>query len=178
MKPEMYYTVYHSPLGPITLAATQKGLCLVEFGEGDSVILSLKRWAKKWLRTESVLHAPELFVDVIRQLDEYFAGVRREFDISLDVYGTEFQKIVWEQLRCIPYGETRSYKDIALAINAAKAVRAIGGANNKNPLSIFIPCHRVIGSNGALVGYGGGLDIKESLLQLEGILEKTEVGMV
>jgi O-6-methylguanine DNA methyltransferase len=149
----------------------------VEFGEGDATKLSLMRWAKKWLHTENITYAPEVFLKATEQLDEYFAGERREFTLPLDVYGTPFQKLVWNQLRQIPYGETKSYKDIALAINAAKAVRAIGGANNKNPLSIFVPCHRVIGSNGALVGYGGGLDIKEHLLQLEGVLERSEVGL-
>jgi len=177
VKSEVFYTVYQSRLGPITLAATDTGVCWVEFGEGDATKLSLMRWAKKWLHTENITYAPEFFLKATEQLDEYFAGERREFTLPLDVYGTPFQKLVWNQLRQIPYGETKSYKDIALAINAAKAVRAIGGANNKNPLSIFVPCHRVIGSNGALVGYGGGLDIKEHLLQLEGVLERSEVGL-
>jgi methylated-DNA-[protein]-cysteine S-methyltransferase len=177
VKSEVMYTVYHSPLGPITLAATEAGMCWVEFGEGETAKRSLLRWANKWLRTENIVHAPEYFLEAIEQLNEYFAGIRREFTLPLDIHGTAFQKMVWKQLQQIPYGETKSYKDIALAMNAAKAVRAIGGANNKNPLSIFIPCHRVIGSNGALVGYGGGLDIKEYLLRLEGVLERSEVGL-
>ncbi|ERI05314.1 methylated-DNA--[protein]-cysteine S-methyltransferase [Aneurinibacillus aneurinilyticus] len=176
MKSEVFYTVYQSSLGPIVLAATEAGLCWVEFSDGDAARLSLARWAKKWMHTENITYAPEFFLEATEQLDEYFRGERREFTLPLDIHGTAFQKIVWEQLRRIPYGETRSYKDIALAINAAKAVRAIGGANNKNPLSIFIPCHRVIGSNGALVGYGGGLNVKEYLLRLEGVLEHSEVG--
>ncbi|MFT9848396.1 methylated-DNA--[protein]-cysteine S-methyltransferase [Aneurinibacillus sp. REN35] len=175
MKSEVFYTVYQSPLGPITLAATDAGLCWVEFSEGELAKLSLNCWAKKWLSTDNIAYAPEVFLEATEQLDEYFAGMRQEFTLPLDVRGTAFQKMVWEQLQKIPYGETRAYKDIALAMNAAKAVRAIGGANNKNPLSIFIPCHRVIGSNGALVGYGGGLNIKEYLLQLEGVLERSEV---
>ncbi|AMA74047.1 MULTISPECIES: methylated-DNA--[protein]-cysteine S-methyltransferase [Aneurinibacillus] len=178
MKSEVYYTVYQSPLGPITLAAADAGMCWVEFGESETAKLSLVRWTKKWLHTEKITYAPKFFLEATKQLDEYFAGKRREFTLPLDIHGTAFQKMVWEQLRRIPYGETRSYKDIALAINAAKAVRAIGGANNKNPLSIFIPCHRVIGSNGALVGYGGGLHIKEYLLRLEGVLERSEIGFV
>ncbi|WP_027414830.1 methylated-DNA--[protein]-cysteine S-methyltransferase [Aneurinibacillus terranovensis] len=167
MKSEVSYTVYESPLGSITLAATDDGLCWIEFGHGDSTKCSLLRWTKRWIHTENVAYRPEKLVEITLQLDEYFAGVRTEFSIPLDIYGTVFQKVVWEELRKIPYGETRSYKDIALAINAPKAVRAVGMANNRNPLSIFIPCHRVIGSNGALVGYGGGLTIKEYLLKLE-----------
>jgi O-6-methylguanine DNA methyltransferase len=166
------YTVYQSPIGPLTLALTENGLCRVEFGSGQLVQLSLTRWTKRWLQTDKLSYEPELFTDIVQQLEEYFSGQRKSFSIPLDLYGTPFQKMVWRELCNIPYGETRSYKDIALALNAAKAVRAVGCANNQNPLSIFIPCHRVIGSNGALVGYGGGLDMKESLLQLEGALEK------
>jgi methylated-DNA-[protein]-cysteine S-methyltransferase len=176
VKSIVYYTVYDSPLGLITLGATERGICWVEFGKGDATTLSLIRWAKRWLHTENIAYAPEHFIEATTQLDEYFSGIRQEFSIPLDIYGTAFQKLVWDQLQRIPYGQTRSYKDVALAMNAAKAVRAIGGANNKNPLSIFVPCHRVIGSNGALVGYGGGLDIKEYLLKLEGILDRAEVG--
>lgn len=172
MKPVVSYTVYHSPVGPLTLAATEKGLCRVEFGPGEHAQLSLSRWIKKWLFTEHLSHDPDVFMETTKQLDEYFLAQRKQFTIPLDLYGTPFQKMVWNELRNIPYGETRSYKDIALALHAAKAVRAVGCANNQNPLSIFIPCHRVIGSNGALVGYGGGLDIKAFLLELEGALAR------
>ncbi|MNI75356.1 Methylated-DNA--protein-cysteine methyltransferase [compost metagenome] len=102
-----------------------------------------------------------------QQLKEYFAGERRQFDLRLDLQGSEFQRKVWNALLTIPYVETASYKDIAEMIGQPKAVRAVGGANNKNPIPIIVPCHRVIGSNGSLVGYGGGLSIKESLLSLE-----------
>lgn len=101
------------------------------------------------------------------QLEEYFNGKRFEFDLPLHAIGTEFQKRVWEALTQIPYGETRTYKDIAIVIGNPKACRAVGMANNKNPLGIVVPCHRVIGSNNKLTGYAGGLDIKEKLLQLE-----------
>ena len=101
------------------------------------------------------------------QLFEYLNGKRMEFDLPLLKDGTDFQISVWNELLKIPYGETRSYKDIAVAINNEKAVRAVGMANNRNKISIFIPCHRVIGSNKKLVGYGGGLEIKEFLLNLE-----------
>lgn len=101
------------------------------------------------------------------QLEEYFDGKRKYFDIPLYIEGTDFQKKVWYALMDIPYGEVRSYKDIAIAINNEKAVRAVGNANNKNKIPIIIPCHRVIGINGKLVGYAGGLEIKEKLLELE-----------
>lgn len=102
-----------------------------------------------------------------KQLKEYFAGRRKEFDLPLVFHGTPFQKSVWNALMKIPYGETRSYKDIAELIDNPKACRAVGLANGRNPISIIAPCHRVIGSNGSLTGYGGGLNIKQILLELE-----------
>jgi len=102
------------------------------------------------------------------QLEAYFAGELQAFQCSLDLQGTPFQILAWQALLQIPYGETRSYLDQAMAIGNPKAVRAIGGANNKNPVAIIVPCHRVIGKNGYLVGYGGGLEMKKYLLRLEG----------
>ena len=104
---------------------------------------------------------------VFRQLDEYFAGTRKAFDFPYRLHGTPFQEAVWAALRRIPYGETRSYKDIAEAIGHPKAFRAVGMANHANPIFIAIPCHRVIGASGSLVGYGGGLEMKKALLELE-----------
>jgi len=101
------------------------------------------------------------------ELDQYFAGERRDFSVPIDPQGTQFQRRVWKALQTIPYGETRSYKDIAIAAGCPKGFRAVGLANNRNPISIIIPCHRVIGSNNKLVGYGGGLAVKEFLLNLE-----------
>lgn len=109
-----------------------------------------------------------LLRDAIRQLREYFDGRLRRFDLPLDPQGTEFQKRVWRELLTIPFGEVRSYSQIAGAIGAPKAVRAVGAANGANPLPIVVPCHRVIGANGKLVGYGGGLPLKQRLLALEG----------
>ncbi len=109
----------------------------------------------------------ELLKEAAEQLVEYLDGFRKTFDLPLNPQGTEFQKKVWNALCDIPYGETRSYKQIAEAVGNHKASRAVGMANNRNPIMIFIPCHRVIGSNGSLVGYGGGLDMKEKLLLLE-----------
>lgn len=108
-----------------------------------------------------------LIKNAVAQLNEYFAGKRKVFDIPLAMDGTTFQKTVWNALIAIPYGETRSYKEIAESIGCPKACRAVGMANNKNPLAVFIPCHRVIGTNGKLVGYAGGLDVKERLLGME-----------
>lgn len=109
-----------------------------------------------------------LILETTRQLRAYFQGKLREFDVPLDMQGTGFQKSVWRQLVTIPYGETRSYAQIAAAIGALRAVRAVGAANGANPVPIIVPCHRVIGSSGKLVGYGGGLSLKKRLLELEG----------
>ncbi|ORV83584.1 methylated-DNA--[protein]-cysteine S-methyltransferase [Mycolicibacterium iranicum] len=107
------------------------------------------------------------FSDTVEQLDEYFRGTRYEFDVDLDLVGTAFQKKVWEALLTIPYGETRSYAEIASQIGAPGAFRAVGLANGHNPIGIIVPCHRVIGANGSLTGYGGGLDRKRMLLGME-----------
>ncbi|MBX7456247.1 methylated-DNA--[protein]-cysteine S-methyltransferase [Mycolicibacterium sp. 3033] len=107
------------------------------------------------------------FSDAVRQLDEYFRGKRQDFDVELDLVGTEFQRTVWAALQTIPYGETRSYGQIAAQIGAPGASRAVGLANGHNPISIIVPCHRVIGANGSLTGYGGGLERKKLLLGME-----------
>jgi len=118
-------------------------------------------------KIEAEISETPLIKKTAAQLEEYFAGKRKAFDLPLNPQGTEFQKKVWKALQEIPYGKTVSYKDIAEKIGSPKASRAVGGANNKNPISIIIPCHRVIGANGALVGYAGGLDMKRELLELE-----------
>jgi methylated-DNA-[protein]-cysteine S-methyltransferase len=164
------YTMMESPIGPLLLASTEKGLCFIEFGPKEIASSNLLRWSRKALLGVAPVRDDERNQAARQQLEEYFGGKRTDFDLPIDLYGTPFQKAVWTELTRIPYGETRSYKEIALAIGAVKAVRAIGGANNRNPIPIVIPCHRVIGSNGALVGYGGGLPIKEYLLRLEGPL--------
>ena len=112
---------------------------------------------------------PYLF-GIFSQLEEYFAGTRKKFDVPLDLEGTDFQKKVWEELKKIPYGKTISYKTLAEKLGDVKSIRAVGKANGQNPIAIIIPCHRVIGSDGSLTGYAGGLDIKEKLLHLEGAL--------
>lgn len=109
-------------------------------------------------------------IPYVSELDEYFAGKRRQFTFPLDLRGTDFQIACWRALLAIPYGETRSYADIARAVGKPNAFRAVGMANNRNPIAIVVPCHRVIASNGTLCGYGGGLEVKRKLLQLEGAL--------
>ena len=116
---------------------------------------------------EYILEETELILECKKQLEEYFAGKRKTFDLPLVPKGTEFQQKVWKALQEIPYGETRTYGEIAAAIGNPKAARAVGMANNKNPIGIIIPCHRVVGANGKLVGYAGGMEKKEFLLELE-----------
>ena len=147
-----------SPVGPLFLAASAKGLVRLEF---EARVMNLDS-RKFELRESKRALAPYL-----RELDEYFAGERREFSMPLDLRGTEFQLACWHALLAIPYGETRSYADIARAIGHPQAFRAVGMSNNRNPVAIVVPCHRVIASGGSLCGYGGGLDIKRKLLDLE-----------
>ena len=153
------YKTFSSPVGELKLVASEKGLAAILWEKDD-----LKRF-KISPMSESKKHP--VLRETETQLKEYFAGKRKKFSVKLDFNGTAFQKNVWKALLTIPYGETRSYGDIAKQIGNVKAVRAVGGANNKNPISIIAPCHRVIGSNGKLVGYGGGLKTKAHLLDLE-----------
>jgi O-6-methylguanine DNA methyltransferase len=171
---KLYWTTMESPIGDLAIGATERGVCFIEFVQGDFVPNELV-WIGRTFGEVEFIEASEPLAEARKQLKEYFAGQRQKFTLPLDLYGTEFQKKVWNQLILIPYGEVRSYKQIAEAIGQPKAVRAVGGANNKNPVPIVIPCHRVVGSDGSLVGYGGGLWVKEKLLELEGSLRKTPV---
>lgn len=132
--------------------------------ENNGSIVGISNKVEGW---QGINKETEVIKETYRQLSEYFAGKRDSFDIPIKTQGTDFQEKVWNALKQIPYGETRSYKDIAIAIGKPKAMRAVGMANNRNPIMIVIPCHRVIGANGQLIGYGGGLDVKEKLLTLE-----------
>ena len=145
--------VMDSPIGKLTLIEENKELICLDFGE--TIIKDIPREETAFLK------------EVKNQLAEYFEGRRQSFDVKLNPKGTEFQKKVWNALLQIPFGETRSYKEIATAVGNPLGSRAIGNANNKNKIAIIIPCHRVIGANGKLVGYEGGLDIKEKLLTME-----------
>lgn len=152
------FTVVDSPVG---------GLLVTEDGAGLSRLIlpaldgTVARPDKRWVRDDSRLG------EVRKQLDAYFAGELTEFTVPLDVRGTPFQRRAWEALRAIPYGQTASYGQIARALGHPNAARAVGLANNRNPIAIIIPCHRVIGADGSLTGYGGGLDCKRQLLSLE-----------
>ncbi|GEL09019.1 methylated-DNA--[protein]-cysteine S-methyltransferase [Salisediminibacterium halotolerans] len=172
-RPWIYYTETESIVGPLTIAKTEKGICFIQYGSIKNSCYQMKARLKKLQSCSELTQKDEVFDEEVKQLTEYFQGTRQEFELKLDLMGTSFQKMVWQELMKIPYGQTETYKNIAKAIGAPKAVRAIGGANNQNPVPIIVPCHRVIGSNGAMVGYGSGIDIKETLLKHEGALEPT-----
>lgn len=163
MQEQIKTCTFLSEIGKIRLYEKNGGVCAVDLVERAVPAMCRKEFRKAKLveeETETLRKARE-------QMQEYFAGRRKSFDVPLYVEGTEFQKKVWNALLSIPYGETRTYKQVAEAVGNEKACRAVGMANNRNPLMILIPCHRVIGSDGRLVGYGGGMDIKEYLLRLE-----------
>jgi len=149
---EEYRAYYHSPIGWIRITGTEEGITSLYFVEDAEAVAG---------------EIPPCLQECLRQLDEYFQGQRRAFSLKLLPRGTEFQQQVWAQLLKVPYGSTASYRDIALALGDADAVRAVGSANGKNPISIIIPCHRIIGSGGKLIGYGGGVWRKEWLLRHE-----------
>ncbi|MCH7307725.1 methylated-DNA--[protein]-cysteine S-methyltransferase [Acinetobacter sp. NIPH 1852] len=156
---QLVYMYMDSPVGTLKLVAHDHALVAVMWDNEDH----------KRVRLATLLENTQhpMLLKAKQQLQQYFAGQRQQFDLPLDFQGTVFQQHVWNALLTIPYGETRSYKDIALQIGNVKAVRAVGAANGKNPISIIAPCHRVIGSGGALVGFAGGLDKKQILLNLE-----------
>ena len=135
--------------------------------ENEGKLCGLKFVPQRKTNVVGKVEFTPLMAEVCQQLDEYFSGKRREFEIPLVLKGTDFQLKVWEALRRIPYGKTVTYKDIASDVGNPKAVRAVGMANHYNPIAIIVPCHRVVGVNGKLVGYAGGLDIKRYLLDLE-----------
>jgi methylated-DNA-[protein]-cysteine S-methyltransferase len=151
-----HYRTIDSPIGPLALAGHRRVL----------TNLRMMDQTHEPNRAEWVLDN-RAFPDVVDQLDAYFAGERTDFDLELSLAGSQFQRKVWQALLTIPYGETRSYGEIAEQIGASGAARAVGLANGRNPIAIIVPCHRVIGASGSLVGYGGGLDRKRSLLELE-----------
>ena len=153
----VFYTTLESPVGTLLLAGDSQALRMVSFQSSKHAEPPQADWKQD--------KAP--FAEVIRQLRAYFRGERKEFDLPLAPEGTEFQLRVWNRLRTIPYGETISYAQLAERIGNPKAVRAVGLANGSNPIPIIIPCHRVIGSDGSLTGFGGGLPTKKMLLELE-----------
>ncbi len=156
--------LYGTPFGTLFITATAEGVCSVDWR-----VETLDQHPAYEDATEpGVAAAAKWAEEAARQLEEYFAGRRKEFDVPLVLRGTPFQMAVWKALQEIPYGETRSYKEIAAAVGRANAVRAVGQANRANPVAIIVPCHRVVGSNGSLTGYAGSqIHLKEKLLQLE-----------
>lgn len=172
-----------TPVGRMSLTASAEAVVALHFGEevpagsqavagnnpgdglGDNGEMSAEEKAQRQEDPEA--ETVRLLRRTAAELDEYFAGKRRDFTVPLAPRGTEFQRRVWEALRCIPYGQTRTYGEIARAIGAPRACRAVGMANNRNPIAILIPCHRVIGCNGSLTGYAAGIAAKERLLALE-----------
>ena len=162
-----------SAIGSLFLAASAKGLVALEFDVRLPRQQSIRpnprnlREQRKGFKFED---SPRAMQPYRIELEEYFAGARREFSFPLDLRGTDFQLACWHALLAIPYGETRSYADIARVVGKGNAFRAVGMANNRNPIAIVVPCHRVIASDGTLCGYGGGLDVKRKLLELEGAL--------
>jgi methylated-DNA-[protein]-cysteine S-methyltransferase len=153
----MKYTTMDSPLGELLLLGDDGVLHGLHMQAGRHPI----RTQSSWVRDD------EAFADVRKQLEEYFAGTRDRFDVKMNMDGTAFQRTVWHELTQIPYGETISYGELAKRIGRPDRARAVGTANGQNPIAVIVPCHRVIGANGKLVGYGGGLDNKRRLLELE-----------
>ena len=170
-----------SPVGPLFLAASGKGLVALEFDArlpGQQTIRPNPRDLREESKSEESKNvrfekSDDALRPYIQELEEYFAGTRRDLTFALDLRGTDFQLACWRALVAIPYGETRTYADIARAVGRPQGFRAVGMANNRNPIAIVVPCHRVIASDGTLCGYGGGLDIKRKLLELEGALSGT-----
>jgi len=163
------YTTYPWKVGELLIAATPQGICQIEFGklQTDEMFVN----TLKSISDSQVSRQDRRFERLCLTFDRYFAGQKVTFNEPLDfLIGTEFQKKVWQEVSQIPYGQVRTYGEIAKEIGNPKAVRAVGGANGANPVPILVPCHRVVAAGGKLGGYGGGLDIKEYLLRLEGAL--------
>ena len=159
------YTDFDSPIGRMWIASTDAGVCQLALPRRgpEEFLLWLQRTFPQALLVES----KEVNTGPIAELIVYLKGQLQDFTSSLDMRGTEFQRAVWQAVACIPYGETRSYADIARSVGRPRAFRAVGAANGANPLPLFVPCHRVIGADGTLTGYGGGVALKERLLKME-----------
>jgi len=158
-KETLFWRTMQSPIGGLHIAASNQGLRFIEFGGREFPPRNLRT---NWDESEAATRP------FVAQLNEYFAGRRHEFTFPLDLRGTPFQIRCWRALLRIPYGETRSYAQLARTVECAKGIRAVGQANHRNPIPIVVPCHRVLASDGTLGGYGGGLEVKRKLLRLEG----------
>lgn len=164
----LHYSRFNSMAGPLALAVSERGLVLLEFDRGS---FPPNKFHANWVESAAAT------MPYIKELQEYFSGERRDFSFPLDMRGTPFQLKCWRALLEIPYGETRTYADIARAVGRPKGFRAVGLANNRNPIAIVVPCHRVIASDGTLCGYGGGLDLKRKLLDLEAAVAQRSLAL-
>ncbi len=153
------WTVYESPLGPLTVVGSGDRLSALHFPGREPELPQSRR-------------DPGALAPAVRQLEEYFAGARRQFELDVELRGNPCKQAVWRELRAIPYGTTVSYKEIAGRIGRLDRIRAVGGAVGATPVPIVVPCHRVVGSDGSLTGYGGGLERKQALLELEGAISR------
>lgn len=162
----IYIQYYDSPCGKLALASLGDELCLCDWRDMPCAEHNMRRLAR-YIKASFKTETNSVLEETKRQLDEYFEGKRKSFDIQLRLVGTDFQLQVWNELISIPYGATKTYKDIAQSICKPKAVRAVAGAIGANGISILIPCHRIIGSNHSLTGYAGGLEAKRLLLRIE-----------
>ncbi len=158
--------IYKSPVGEMLLGSYDNKLCLADW-KYRRMRSTIDKRIQNGLNAEYVEQSSEVIEETIKEMEEYFAGERKVFDISLLMVGTDFQKSVWDGLIKIPYGATASYLELSKNIGKEKAIRAVASANGANAINILIPCHRVIGSNGDLVGYAGGLEVKRKLLEIE-----------
>jgi O-6-methylguanine DNA methyltransferase len=164
------FATMESPVGPLFLAASQGGLIALEFDRrlpGQQTIRPNPRDLRGERKKVQFEESAQALGPYVAELHQYFAGRRRKFDFPLDLRGTDFQLACWRALLAVPYGQTRSYAEIARAVGRPRGFRAVGMANNRNPIAIVVPCHRVIAADGTLCGYGGGLEIKRNLLELE-----------
>lgn len=170
MNSTIAYARMDSPVGPVWVASTGPGICLVGLGVGQ--LAGFFAWLARRIGPQPPREDPTTLITALTQLREYFSRIRREFNLPLDVRGTDFQRAVWAEVAAIPYGATTTYGEIARRIGRPQSARVVGAAIGANPLPVLIPCHRVIGTTGSLTGYGGGLEIKTALLQLEGVLPR------
>lgn len=166
LKDKIVWKIIDTRMGRLMVGASDKGVCLTEFIDRKNLQVSLERLITDH-NAELVYGSNEILENLIKELTSYFEGELKNFTVPIDIKGSPFQLDVWNALLKIPYGETTTYQNIAKVINNPNAIRAVGKANGENYLAIVIPCHRVIGSDGSLIGYGGGLNKKEKLLQME-----------
>jgi methylated-DNA-[protein]-cysteine S-methyltransferase len=168
MSPKILWTSFESPIGIVFVASTERGLCKVVLpGEGEKRFF---RWIERTFPQSALVESSREGKAVVSQLLEYFKNKREKFDVALDFHGSDYNVRVWKELVKIPYGTTISYKQLAKRVGTPTAYQTVGHANGMNPIPIIVPCHRVIGSDGSMTGYGGGIKTKEYLLKLEGAL--------